>query len=120
MPASIYLLLLSICSVVMSLFGFFVGRCGRKLPIIDNHLPWTMHRSQMPSSLEDGKCPRIPANYHRASNPELDHAPIRLITDSPHTDQSLCVKRGNSSATASRVHIGGYVRASTRDRCHTK
>jgi hypothetical protein len=48
MLAVIYILLLPICSFVMSLFGFFVGRCSRKLPIIDDKLPWTMHRSQIP------------------------------------------------------------------------
>lgn len=95
MPAAIYLLFLPACSVVMSLFGFFVGRCARKLPIIDNHLPWTMHLSQMAPTLEDGKCPRTPANYHQASNPESHHDPIRLTTDSPHADKSLCARRGN-------------------------
>jgi hypothetical protein len=45
MHAAIYLLLFSTCSFITGLFGFFVGRCARKLPIIDNNLPWTMHRS---------------------------------------------------------------------------
>ena len=27
-------------SFVMCLFGFFVGRCARKLPVIDDKLPW--------------------------------------------------------------------------------
>jgi hypothetical protein len=29
------------------MFGFFVGRCARRLPIIDDNMPWTMHRSAM-------------------------------------------------------------------------
>jgi hypothetical protein len=41
------------CSFIMGLFGFFVGRCARKLPIIDDKLPWTMHRSQMPITNDD-------------------------------------------------------------------
>lgn len=73
MPAAVYLLLLPTCSVVMSLFGFFVGRCARKLPVIDNNLPWTIHRGQMPLSLEDGKYPPIAANYPQAPNPESHH-----------------------------------------------
>ena len=28
-------------------FGFFVGRCARKLPVIDDHLPWAIHRVQV-------------------------------------------------------------------------
>lgn len=50
MYAAIYAILLPACSFAMGLFGFFVGRCGRKLPIIDNNLPWAMHRSQIPPS----------------------------------------------------------------------
>jgi hypothetical protein len=25
------------------LFGFLLGRCARKLPIVDDTLPWTLH-----------------------------------------------------------------------------
>jgi hypothetical protein len=35
-------------SFFMCLFSFWAGRCGRKLPIVDNHLPWTMRRDQVP------------------------------------------------------------------------
>jgi hypothetical protein len=31
-------------SFTLCVFGFIVGRCARRLPVIDNHLPWTMHR----------------------------------------------------------------------------
>lgn len=41
------MLLLPICSAVMGLFGFWVGRCARRLPIIDDKLPWTAHRNQI-------------------------------------------------------------------------
>ena len=33
-------------SFTLGLFGFFVGRCARKMPIIDNKLPWAIHRGQ--------------------------------------------------------------------------
>jgi hypothetical protein len=44
----LYLLLLPICSVVMGLLGFWIGRCARKLPIIDDNLPWTLRRRSDP------------------------------------------------------------------------
>ena len=47
--AAIYALILIACSSILGLFGFFVGRCARKLPMIDNHLPWALHRGQIPS-----------------------------------------------------------------------
>jgi hypothetical protein len=71
----------------MGLFGFFVGRCARKLPIIDNNLPWTMHRGQMPLTLQDGQHPPSQPTIPRAPNPKLHHYRIRLINDSRHTDQ---------------------------------
>ncbi len=67
MPAAIYVLLLSTCSFITGLFGFFVGRCARKLPIIDNNLPWTMHRSQIPRTVEDSRPPPAPARWPRDS-----------------------------------------------------
>jgi len=33
-------------SSTMSLFGFFVGRCARRVPFIDDNLPWAIHRGQ--------------------------------------------------------------------------
>ena len=70
----IYVLLLVACSSIMGLYGFFVGRCARKLPIIDNNLPWTMSRSQVPIVIEDvyyappyvGSSGNGNATYHRA------------------------------------------------------
>lgn len=41
-----YVILLPTCSLAMWLLGFLIGRCARKLPIIDNNLPWTMNRYQ--------------------------------------------------------------------------
>jgi hypothetical protein len=33
-------------SFFLCLFSFWAGRCARKLPIIDDKLPWTMSRDQ--------------------------------------------------------------------------
>ena len=52
---AIYVLLLVACPSIMGLFGFFAGRCARKLPIIDNNLPWTISRNQIPVVAEDGR-----------------------------------------------------------------
>jgi hypothetical protein len=35
-----------ICSLPLSVFSFWIGRCARKIPIIDNNLPWTMRRAR--------------------------------------------------------------------------
>ena len=34
------------------LFGFFVGRCARRLPVIDDNLPWTLHRGRFPAAAQ--------------------------------------------------------------------
>ena len=34
-------------SLTLGLFGFFVGRCARKIPVIDDKLPWAIHRGQV-------------------------------------------------------------------------
>lgn len=48
MAVTIYTVLLLACSFTLCVFGFFVGRCSRKLPILDDNLPWTLHRGQIP------------------------------------------------------------------------
>jgi hypothetical protein len=53
MIALSWVLVLSACSVFMGLLGFWLGRCARKLPIIDDNLPWTLHRDQIPAAAED-------------------------------------------------------------------
>lgn len=52
------MLLLPICSVVMGLLGFWIGRCARRLPIIDDKLPWTLHRNQIPTAAANTAKPR--------------------------------------------------------------
>jgi hypothetical protein len=46
MIMAIYAILLPSCSFIMCVFGFFAGRCARKIPILDNHLPRALHRGQ--------------------------------------------------------------------------
>lgn len=53
MTAIYCMLLLPICSIVIGLFGFWIGRCARKLPIIDDKLPWTVHRNQIATTATD-------------------------------------------------------------------
>ncbi len=42
----IYSFALVASSFTLGLFGFFVGRCARRMPIIDDRLPWAIHRGQ--------------------------------------------------------------------------
>jgi hypothetical protein len=70
MLIAIYALYLVACSSITGLFGFFVGRCARKLPIIDNNLPWTMSRSQAPIAIEDGRPTLYPPRWPHDSNAE--------------------------------------------------
>ena len=46
-----------VCSFALCLFGFFVGRCARKLPIIDSRLPWTLSRDQIMHAREEQQQP---------------------------------------------------------------
>lgn len=46
--AAFAIIILTASSPAVFLFGFWVGRCAGKLPVIDNNLPWTMHREQGP------------------------------------------------------------------------
>jgi len=40
----IYTIVWLVSALGLFLFGFLAGRFGRKLPIIDNALPWTLHQ----------------------------------------------------------------------------
>ena len=60
MLAVINVFLLPICSCILCVFGFFVGRCARKLPVIDNGLPWAISRSQIPPLRDSAEEARPP------------------------------------------------------------
>jgi len=47
------MLFLPTSSAIMGLLGFWAGRCARKLPIIDDNLPWTLSRYQVSESTEE-------------------------------------------------------------------
>jgi hypothetical protein len=49
MELAIYVALLPVCSFIVGIFGFFVGRCSRKIPILDDNLPRALHRGQLQS-----------------------------------------------------------------------
>jgi hypothetical protein len=51
----IYIILWLVYSFSLCLFSFWSGRCARKLPIIDDKLPWTMSRAQAPRCTADCK-----------------------------------------------------------------
>ena len=44
MLSLIYGFALVASSFTMGLFGFFVGRCARRIPVVDDNLPWAIHR----------------------------------------------------------------------------
>jgi hypothetical protein len=54
----IYTLVWLTVLVVTNLFSFAVGRCARRLPVIDYGLPWVMHRSAVPPAGHSGAVPR--------------------------------------------------------------
>ena len=60
--------------VITNLFSFAVGRCARKLPVIDG-LPWVMHRSAVPPP-DHGARPGGSAPSS-ASRPRRSQAPRR-------------------------------------------
>lgn len=85
MAITIYAVLLT-CSVTLCIFGFFVGRCARKIPILDEHLPRALHRGESPprdcqsckesaedsaKDAEDALCSRGHASNHYRSSPGL-------------------------------------------------
>lgn len=34
--------------LILFVFGFWIGRYGRRIPVIDDNLPWTISRDQAP------------------------------------------------------------------------
>ena len=59
MIIAFYVALLPICSIVLCVFGFFVGRCSRKIPILDDNLPQALYRGQLPrQGSPEGKDPK--------------------------------------------------------------
>jgi len=50
MHTVIYILIWIGCSLSLSVFSFILGRCARRLPLIDDCMvPWVMHRGAISS-----------------------------------------------------------------------
>jgi hypothetical protein len=70
MHTVIYVLIWIGCTLCLSVFSFILGRCARRLPLIDNCMvPWVIHRgaissgaklSRTDASLESPGGPHIP------------------------------------------------------------
>jgi hypothetical protein len=58
-------------SLTFCLLGFLVGRCARRLPMIDSHLPWTMSRSSIPGPYH-GRAPSLPDAAGWQAHPDQD------------------------------------------------
>jgi hypothetical protein len=58
-------------AIFLCLFGFFLGRCARKLPIIDNRLPWTLSRDQVSRAEQQSQqmCDNRPDKPHWPDSP---------------------------------------------------
>lgn len=59
--AAYSILWLTCYSFILAVFSFWLGRCARKLPMIDNQLPWTIHRDPPLSCGASNKTPHIPS-----------------------------------------------------------
>lgn len=53
MLGGIYIAIFSAFTLVSCVLAFLVGRCARKLPFLDDRIPWTMRRDQAPRAADD-------------------------------------------------------------------
>jgi hypothetical protein len=56
------------CSLALCVFGFFVGRCARKIPILDDHLPRALYRGQTPRVGAPPASEQAADNTHRTAD----------------------------------------------------
>jgi hypothetical protein len=49
----LYISVFLVFTFASSVVAFLAGRCARRFPLLDNHLPWTMHRGQPSASTSD-------------------------------------------------------------------
>lgn len=69
-------------SFILWVFGFFVGRCARKVPILDDKLPRALYRGQAPRG--DPTVTREPGNGEESGRRTL-HAALRIANTSATT-----------------------------------
>ncbi len=91
------------CSVITGLLGFWVGRCARKLPIVDGSLPWTFHRGQIPPP-EDSAGPGTgPARWPQGRLHRPTHPPtLQSATEYGVPQHRLMFIRGSNQPNACR------------------
>jgi hypothetical protein len=53
MLSGIYIAIFSAFTLVSCVLAFLVGRCARKLPFLDDRVPWTMRRGQAAVTADD-------------------------------------------------------------------
>jgi len=100
----IYTVLLLACSFTLCVFGFFVGRCARKLPILDDNLPWAVHRGQVRYLPENAVPDRGPTLSHPAVPRGTLRGPITMTSllmnvVAPYWDRGLPHKSAIGTAT---------------------
>jgi hypothetical protein len=65
MAITIYATLLPVCSFILGVFGFFVGRCSRKIPVLDEKMPRVLHRGQLqPKDSAETRLPNYDWQVH--------------------------------------------------------
>jgi hypothetical protein len=68
----IYTIAWLLSSLGLSLLGFLAGRFGRKLPLLDDALPWTLHWGEI---LRDESRSARPYDHHPRALPWPDEPP---------------------------------------------
>lgn len=72
----IYTLIWLACSLAICLLSFIVGRCARKLPVIDDGLPWVLHRSHVPYATKGSLHGQADGHTRPArKQPSIGHTP---------------------------------------------
>jgi hypothetical protein len=90
MTIFIYTIISATCSSILCLFSFWIGRCSRRLPIIDNNLPWTMSREQAPRCTADCASPQ-------SREPQYLQADVTSVIVSDSMDWT-CRSAGNAES----------------------
>lgn len=113
-----YTLIWLACSLTICLLSFFVGRCARKLPVIDDGLPWALHRSHVPYATKGSlhgqadrpTCPPGPATAKHRPHASNVIAPASSQRNAPGGDQR------RRFPDAARTHEQASGRAAWRER----
>jgi hypothetical protein len=113
MELAVIALLALVCSAVMSILAFMVGRCGRKLPI-DGMLPRVVHSARFSPEKDESRPAPEPA---RPTWPDADQtlSTTPLTADAPPPQSSkLCATNDAIGTDAEGMQIGGHARPRLR------